>query len=57
MRARALLLATGATDRAVPFPGWTLPGVVAEVLEADGSRAQKVRLTFLPRPGEQEGED
>ncbi|MGQ0676803.1 MAG: FAD-dependent oxidoreductase [Rhodospirillales bacterium] len=23
----ALLLATGATDRIVPFPGWTLPGV------------------------------
>ena len=23
----ALLLATGATDRALPFPGWTLPGV------------------------------
>ncbi|MCP5151919.1 MAG: FAD-dependent oxidoreductase [Chromatiales bacterium] len=26
--ARAVLLATGARDRAVPFPGWTLPGVV-----------------------------
>jgi CBS domain containing-hemolysin-like protein len=35
----------------------TLPGVVAEVLEADGSRAQKVRLTFLPRPGEEEEVD
>lgn len=25
---RALLIATGATERVVPFPGWTLPGVV-----------------------------
>ena len=24
----ALVLATGATDRVLPFPGWTLPGVV-----------------------------
>ena len=24
----ALILATGATDRVLPFPGWTLPGVV-----------------------------
>lgn len=29
VRARALLLATGACDRAVPFPGWTLPGVIS----------------------------
>jgi D-hydroxyproline dehydrogenase subunit alpha len=26
--ARALILATGAYDRAIPVPGWTLPGVV-----------------------------
>ena len=26
--ARALILATGAHDRALPVPGWTLPGVV-----------------------------
>jgi thioredoxin reductase len=26
--ARALVLATGAYDRPVPFPGWTLPGVM-----------------------------
>lgn len=26
--ARALILATGAMERAVPFPGWTLPGVM-----------------------------
>lgn len=24
----ALILATGATDRVLPFPGWTLPGIV-----------------------------
>ncbi len=28
VRARALLLATGAQERHLPFPGWTLPGVV-----------------------------
>ncbi len=27
VRARTLILATGAYDRQVPFPGWTLPGV------------------------------
>jgi NADPH-dependent 2,4-dienoyl-CoA reductase/sulfur reductase-like enzyme len=27
VRARSLVLATGAYDRQVPFPGWTLPGV------------------------------
>lgn len=27
VRARTLLVATGAHDRQVPFPGWTLPGV------------------------------
>jgi NADPH-dependent 2,4-dienoyl-CoA reductase/sulfur reductase-like enzyme len=29
IRARAIVLATGARDRAVPFPGWTLPGVMS----------------------------
>ena len=29
IRARAIVLATGARDRAVPFPGWTLPGVIS----------------------------
>ncbi len=28
LRPRALLLATGAYDRVLPFPGWTLPGVL-----------------------------
>src|SRR5690349_7345699 len=28
VRARALVLATGAYDRPVAFPGWTLPGVM-----------------------------
>lgn len=28
VRARATVIAAGAHDRAVPFPGWTLPGVV-----------------------------
>ena len=28
IRARALVIATGARDRAVAFPGWTLPGVM-----------------------------
>lgn len=29
VRARAVVIATGAHDRHVPFPGWTLPGVMA----------------------------
>jgi NADPH-dependent 2,4-dienoyl-CoA reductase/sulfur reductase-like enzyme len=29
VRARGLVVATGAHDRHVPFPGWTLPGVMA----------------------------
>jgi NADPH-dependent 2,4-dienoyl-CoA reductase/sulfur reductase-like enzyme len=28
VRAERLILATGAYERAVPFPGWTLPGVI-----------------------------
>ncbi|HKE50237.1 MAG TPA: FAD/NAD(P)-binding oxidoreductase, partial [Actinomycetes bacterium] len=28
LRARALLIATGGYDRALPFPGWDLPGVM-----------------------------
>lgn len=29
LRARAVIVATGAHDRHIPFPGWTLPGVMA----------------------------
>lgn len=28
LRTRRLLVATGAQERPVPFPGWTLPGVM-----------------------------
>jgi NADPH-dependent 2,4-dienoyl-CoA reductase/sulfur reductase-like enzyme len=28
LRAEIIVVAAGATDRAVPFPGWTLPGVI-----------------------------
>ena len=28
VRARAVVLATGARERYLPFPGWTLPGVI-----------------------------
>ncbi len=28
LKARRILFATGASERALPFPGWTLPGVV-----------------------------
>ena len=35
VRARRVLVAPGATDRPVPFPGWTLPGV----LTAGGAQA------------------
>ena len=41
IRARAVVLATGATELALPFPGWDLPGVVTPggaqaLLKADG---------------------
>jgi len=29
IKAEAVILATGAQDRPVPFPGWTLPGVIS----------------------------
>jgi hydrogen cyanide synthase HcnB len=44
--AERLILATGAYDRPVPFPGWTLPGV----LTAGG--AQALMKTMRVRPGE-----
>lgn len=45
LKARAIVLATGAYDRPVPFPGWTLPGVIA----AGG--AQTLAKTQWVKPG------
>ncbi|MGA4845512.1 NAD(P)/FAD-dependent oxidoreductase [Streptomyces sp. G5(2025)] len=45
LRARALLMATGSYERHLPFPGWTLPGVVG----AGG--AQAVLKSGLALPG------
>jgi len=45
LRPERLILATGAYDRPVPFPGWTLPGV----LTAGG--AQALVKTMRVRPG------
>ncbi|MFJ4824528.1 NAD(P)/FAD-dependent oxidoreductase [Streptomyces bacillaris] len=42
--ARFLLLATGAYERQLPFPGWTLPGVVA----AGGAQAMLKDSCALP---------
>ncbi|MFE7550591.1 NAD(P)/FAD-dependent oxidoreductase, partial [Streptomyces gardneri] len=42
--ARALLLATGAYERQLPFPGWTLPGVVG----AGGAQAMLKSGLVLP---------
>lgn len=44
VRARAVLLATGAYERHLPFPGWTLPGVVA----AGGAQAMLKSGLVLP---------
>lgn len=44
VRARALLLATGAYERQLPFPGWTLPGVVG----AGGAQAMLKAGLVLP---------
>ena len=42
VRARAIVIATGARERFLPFPGWTLPGVVgiggAQALLKQGAR-------------------
>lgn len=43
-RARRVLLATGATERQLPFPGWTLPGVVG----AAGAQAMLKSGLVLP---------
>ncbi|MCI3928742.1 FAD-dependent oxidoreductase [Streptomyces sp. AN091965] len=44
VRARAVLLATGTYERHLPFPGWTLPGVVA----AGGAQAMLKSGLVLP---------
>lgn len=44
VRARAVLLATGAYERQLPFPGWTLPGVVG----AAGAQAMLKAGLVLP---------
>ncbi|MCB5165515.1 FAD-dependent oxidoreductase [Streptomyces bambusae] len=44
VRARAVLLATGAYERQLPFPGWTLPGVVG----AGGAQAMLKAGLVLP---------
>ncbi|WP_415951649.1 FAD-dependent oxidoreductase [Streptomyces sp. KLOTTS4A1] len=44
IRARAVLLATGAQERQLPFPGWTLPGVVG----AGGAQAMLKSGLVLP---------
>ncbi|MFE1553517.1 NAD(P)/FAD-dependent oxidoreductase [Streptomyces sp. NPDC058734] len=44
LRARHVLLATGAYERQLPFPGWTLPGVVG----AGGAQAMLKNSLVLP---------
>ncbi len=44
LRARTLLLATGSYERHLPFPGWTLPGVVS----AGGAQAMLKSGLALP---------
>src|SRR5581483_206581 len=47
LEADALLLATGAYERVLPFPGWTLPGVVT----AGGAQAMLKGSLVLPGRG------
>ncbi|MFG3118032.1 NAD(P)/FAD-dependent oxidoreductase [Streptomyces sp. NPDC048197] len=47
VRARAVLLVTGASERQLPFPGWTLPGVVS----AGGAQAMLKSGLVLPGMG------
>ncbi|MFE5481169.1 NAD(P)/FAD-dependent oxidoreductase [Streptomyces sp. NPDC056527] len=44
VRGRAVLLATGAAERQLPFPGWTLPGVIG----AGGAQAMLKSGLVLP---------
>ena len=63
LSARRILLATGAQDRPVPIPGWTLPGVMsagaAQILLLDGRwrrprrRAARRRAVERPPPARQ----
>lgn len=46
LRPRSLVLATGAYERAVPFPGWTLPGVITT------GAAQTLLRAYQVAPGE-----
>lgn len=50
LRARRVLVAPGASDRPVPFPGWTLPGVVtaggAQALVKASRVAPGTRVAF-----------
>jgi D-hydroxyproline dehydrogenase subunit alpha len=45
LRCRAIVLAPGAYDRCIPFPGWTLPGVVT------AGAAQVMVRGFAVQPG------
>jgi NADPH-dependent 2,4-dienoyl-CoA reductase/sulfur reductase-like enzyme len=45
LRARSVIVATGAYDRHLPFPGWDLPGVLS------GGAAQALVKGSLTRPG------
>jgi NADPH-dependent 2,4-dienoyl-CoA reductase/sulfur reductase-like enzyme len=45
LRHHALVLATGAFERGVPFPGWTLPGVMTT------GAAQTLLRSYLVAPG------
>ncbi|MHB1986460.1 MAG: FAD-dependent oxidoreductase [Acidimicrobiales bacterium] len=46
LRPRAVVIATGAFERAVPFPGWTLPGVMTT------GAAQTLLRSYLVAAGE-----
>lgn len=45
LRCRSIVLAPGAYDRCIPFPGWTLPGVIT------AGAAQVMVRGFAVRPG------
>lgn len=44
VRAEALILATGAHDRTLPIPGWTLPGVVTAGAAQAMAKAERISL-------------